>query len=81
MQLRSHVSQIYNHQKLPIDHIFFTDFERDRGGGHGVRDPCEDISCCEYTSIGEYTSIEQSTELVSLYIGYWTLNNYYYYYN
>ena len=22
----------------------------------------------------------QSTELVSLYIGYWTLNNYYYYY-
>ena len=24
--------------------------------------------------------IAQSTELVSLYIGYWTLNNYYYYY-
>ena len=23
---------------------------------------------------------DQSTELVSLYIGYWTLNNYYYYY-
>ena len=24
--------------------------------------------------------VAQSTELVSLYIGYWTLNNYYYYY-
>ena len=26
------------------------------------------------------TNGAQSTELVSLYIGYWTLNNYYYYY-
>ena len=31
------------------------------------------------TTDGEHP-IAQSTELVSLYIGYWTLNNYYYYY-
>ena len=29
---------------------------------------------------GFYIRGAQSTELVSLYIGYWTLNNYYYYY-
>ena len=32
-------------------------------------------------SIQHNTSTAQSTELVSLYIGYWTLNNYYYLYN
>ena len=31
---------------------------------------------CEIGEVDEY----KSTELVSLYIGYWTLNNYYYYY-
>ena len=39
---------------------------------------------CEHVSLREHACVSsrgaQSTELVSLYIGYWTLNNYYYYY-
>ena len=57
MQLRSHVSQKYNHPKLPFDHIVFTDFERDWGGGHGVREPCEDVSCCEYASLDSLSTV------------------------
>ena len=38
----------------------------------------------EHVSLREHACVSsrgaQSTELVSLYIGYWTLNNYYYYY-
>ena len=42
------------------------------------------ISMISYSNIQQYVRaillLIQSTELVSLYIGYWTLNNYYYYY-
>ena len=42
------------------------------------------MSLREYVSLREHACVSsrgaQSTELVSLYIGYWTLNNYYYYY-
>ena len=42
------------------------------------------MSLREHVSMREHACVSsrgaQSTELVSLYIGYWTLNNYYYYY-
>ena len=42
------------------------------------------VTACEHVSLREHACVSsrcaQSTELVSLYIGYWTLNNYYYYY-
>ena len=42
------------------------------------------MSLREHVSLREHACVSsrgaQSTELVSLYIGYWTLNNYYYYY-
>ena len=42
------------------------------------------MSLREHVSLREHACMSsrgaQSTELVSLYIGYWTLNNYYYYY-
>ena len=41
------------------------------------------MSLREHVSLREHACVSsrcaQSTELVSLYIGYWTLNNYYYY--
>ena len=42
------------------------------------------VSLREHVWVREHACVSsrgaQSTELVSLYIGYWTLNNYYYYY-
>ena len=39
--------------------------------------PRTHLGCSEFSRVNIGA---QSTELVSLYIGYWTLNNYYYYY-
>ena len=64
-----------NDYKSTIDHIIISNNLLNSVNHSDVRDDVDNHSDNLPINGGA-----QSTELVSLYIGYWTLNNYYYYY-